>query len=100
MTSARILGEDDCHPLRATCVFSRIQKGTPELTHKGCVLQRVSLGARSDITVVLGMRQSVVVNGISTYMHIPRITAYFEQDDSCTKYWMYFGDIQLLYNPS
>ena len=47
------------------CVFSRIQKGTPGLMHKGCVLQRVSLGALSDVTlsdvmVVLGMRQSIV----------------------------------------
>ena len=41
------------------CVFSRVQKGTPGLTHKGCVLHRVSLGALSDVTVVLGMRQSI-----------------------------------------
>ena len=30
------------------------------MTHKGCVLQRVSLDALSDVTVVLGMRQSIV----------------------------------------
>ena len=30
------------------------------MTHKGCVLQRVSLDALiSDVTVVLGMRQSI-----------------------------------------
>ena len=44
----------------ATCVFSdAFKKGTPGLTRKGCVLQRVSLGALSDVTVVLGMRQSI-----------------------------------------
>ena len=42
-----------------TCVFSCIQKGTLGLTHKGCVLQCVSLGALSDVRVVLGMRQSI-----------------------------------------
>ena len=42
-------------------VFSRVQQGTPGLTHKGCVLQRVSLGALSDVTVVLGVRQSTHV---------------------------------------
>ena len=57
MTSVRILDEDACY--RATYIFSRVQKGTPELTHTGCVLQRVSLGALSDITVTLGMRQSI-----------------------------------------
>ena len=31
------------------------------MTHKGCVMQRVSLGALSDVTVVLWMRQSIVV---------------------------------------
>ena len=59
VTSARI-PEETLVIACATCVFSRIQKGTPGLTHKGCVLQRVSLGAFSDVTVVLGMRQSIV----------------------------------------
>ena len=45
---------------RNVCVFSHVQKATPGLTHKGCVLQRVSLGSLSDVTVVLGMRQSIV----------------------------------------
>ena len=31
------------------------------MTHKGCVLQRVSLDALSDVTVVLGMRQIIIV---------------------------------------
>ena len=44
---------------RKLCVFSFVQKGTPGLTHKDCVLQRVSLGELSDVTVVLGMRQSI-----------------------------------------
>ena len=59
-TSARIPEEDACHRARNLCVFSRVQKGTPRLTHNGCVLQRVFLNALSDVTVVLGMRQSIV----------------------------------------
>ena len=58
MTSARISEEDACQRERNLCVFSHVQKGTLGLTHKGCVLQRVSLGELSDVTVVLGMRQS------------------------------------------
>ena len=45
MTSARIPQEEACHRTRNVCVFSRIQKGTLGLTHKGCVLQLISLGA-------------------------------------------------------
>ena len=48
VTSARIPDKDACHRTRNLCVVSRVQKGTPGLTHKGCVLQRVSLGALSD----------------------------------------------------
>ena len=59
MTSARIPEEDACLRARNLCVFSRVQKGTPGLTHTDCVLQRVSLGALSDVTVVLRMRQSI-----------------------------------------
>ena len=50
---------------RKTLVIKRatfshmIKKGTPGLMHKGCVLQRVSLDALSDVTVVIGMRQSI-----------------------------------------
>ena len=55
MTSARILEEDACHRARNLSVFSHVLKGTPGLTHKGCVLQRVSLGALSDVTVVLSI---------------------------------------------
>ena len=61
VTSERTPGEDACHRLHNLCVFSRVQKGTPGLTHKGCVLQRVSGGSLSDVTVVLGMRQSIVL---------------------------------------
>ena len=60
VTPARIPDRDACHRARNLCVFSRVQKGTPGLTHTGCILQRVSLGALSDVTVVLGMRQSIV----------------------------------------
>ena len=42
VTSARIPEEDACHRARNLCLFSSVQKGTPGLTHKGCVLQRVS----------------------------------------------------------
>ena len=59
MTSARIPEEDACHRARNLCVFSHVQKGTPILTHKGCVFQRVFLDATSDVTVVLRMRQSI-----------------------------------------
>ena len=58
VTSARIPEEDAYHRARNLCVFSRVHKGTPELVHKGCVLQHVSLNELSDVTVVLGMRQS------------------------------------------
>ena len=47
-------------------VFSRVQKGTPILTHTGCVLQRVTLGAPSDVTVVLWMRQSIQASWIES----------------------------------
>ena len=60
MKSARIPDEDACHRARNLCVISHVQKGTLGLTDKGCVLQRVSLGALSDVTVVLGMKQSIV----------------------------------------
>ena len=58
----RIQKEDACYRTRNLCVFSRVQKGTPELMHKGCVLQRVYMGALSDVTVVLGIiiRQSIL----------------------------------------
>ena len=59
MTSARISDKDVCHRACNLFVFSRVQKGTPRLTHKGRVLQRVSLGARIDVMVILRMRQSI-----------------------------------------
>ena len=44
-----------------TCVLSHaLKKEFRDLTHKGCILQRISFGALSDLTVVLGMRQSIV----------------------------------------
>ena len=61
VTSARIRDKDACHRARNLCVVSRVQKGTPGLTHKGYVLQRVSLGELSDVKVVLGMRQSIAL---------------------------------------
>ena len=46
--------------VRNLCVFSCVQKGTPGLMHKGCVLQCVSLGVASDVMVILGLKQSIV----------------------------------------
>ena len=59
MTSACIPEKDACYRARNLCVLFCILKGTPGLTHKGCVLQRVSLSALTDVTVVLGIRQSI-----------------------------------------
>ena len=56
---SRIPEEDTCHRARNFCVFSSVQKGTPGLTQKGCALQRVSSCVLNDVTVVLGMRQSI-----------------------------------------
>ena len=52
--------KDACYRARNFCVFSRIQKETPGLMHKGCVLQRVFLGTLSVVTVVVGMRRMCV----------------------------------------
>ena len=45
--------------VQLACFLTCSQKGTPGFTHKVCFLQRVFLGAASDVTVVLGMRQSI-----------------------------------------
>ena len=43
------------------CFLTRSKRNTGiDMTHKGCALQRVSLGALSDVTIVLGMRHSIV----------------------------------------
>ena len=59
VTSARIPDEGKRYHAHNLCVFSHVQKGTPGLTHNRCTLQRVSLGTLSDVTVILGMRQSI-----------------------------------------
>ena len=52
--------------------FLTHKKGTPGLMQKGCVLQRVSLGALSYVTVVLGMRQVYAVPIHFAYLlHLP-----------------------------
>ena len=61
--------EDACHRARNLCVFSRVQKGTQRLTHKRCVLQHVFLDAISDVTVVLGVRQSIVLSILNIHNH-------------------------------
>ena len=53
--SAHIPDKDAGHRVRNLCAVSRILKGTPGLTHKGCV-------NLSDVTVVLWMRQSIVMD--------------------------------------
>ena len=58
VTSALILEKDACYHARN--FFSQVQKGTPGLTHKECILQRASLGAHCDVKVVLGMRSSIL----------------------------------------
>ena len=55
-TSARIPDKYACHRACNMCVVSRVQKGTPGLTHSD---------ALSDATVVLGMRQSIVNTHLS-----------------------------------
>ena len=60
LTSTRTTVTSASIRARNLCVCSRVQKWTPGLTHKGCVMQRVSLGALSDNTVVRGMIQSIV----------------------------------------
>ena len=54
VTPACIVEEDAYYRTHNMCVFSRIQKRILGLMHKVCVLQRISFGALSDVTVVLG----------------------------------------------
>ena len=84
MTSARIQEEDACYCARNLC-FSRIQKGIPGLTHKGYASwERVYLGALSDGTVVLGMRQSIVNDKATISMLIPFFSdIYCNASQSC-----------------
>ena len=60
MTSARIPGGRRSSSRAQVVCFLTRSKGTPGLTHRGCVLQRVFLDAHSDVTFVLGMRQSML----------------------------------------
>ena len=55
VTSARILEEDACYRALNLCVLTRSKKNTGIDVKR----MRVSLGALSDVTVVLGMRQSI-----------------------------------------
>ena len=50
------VGEGDSSEMAPICFLTRSKK-TQGLTYKGCVLQRISFGALSDVTVILGMRQ-------------------------------------------
>ena len=56
--SARIPDIDACHRARNLCIFSSVQKEHRDWRIRD-VLQRVSLCALSDVTVVLGMRPSI-----------------------------------------
>ena len=79
VTSARVPEADACHRACNFCVFSRVQKGTPRLTHKGCVLQLVFLDALGDVTVVLGMRQSIYpeIKQISIISQLAKLKTFF-----------------------
>ena len=59
MTSACDLEEEACY--RGVTVFSHMFNSNPwiEMKHEGCVLQRLSLDALSDVMVVLELRQSI-----------------------------------------
>ena len=104
VTSSRILEEDACHRAHNLCVFSHVQKGTPGLTHKGCVLQRVSLGALSDVMVVLGMRPSIVcfdmmghilvANWGNAGFRVPGVQEVFEVVKLLHNWWGYFHGSQ------
>ena len=65
VTSPCILDEDVCCRVCNLHVFSHVQKGTPGLAHERYVLRHVSLGAFSDVTVILGMRQSIESTEVS-----------------------------------
>ena len=66
--SGRVLRMKTLILARVTCVFyNTFKKVTHGLMHKGCVLQRRSLDALSDVTVVLGIRQSIVCYPVLTW---------------------------------
>ena len=73
VTSALIPDEGACYGARNLRVSSRVQKGTPVFTHKGCVLQRESSGAKSDVTVFLGMRQCIALSAAWTEYHLHNV---------------------------
>ena len=65
------ISEEDAY-YRAQLVYLLTRsKRSPGLTHKGCVLQRVSLGALNNLKVVRGMRQSIgKFNQTSLCLHL------------------------------
>ena len=63
--------------------FSRVQKGLPGLTHKWCVLQRLSYDALSDVTVILEMRQSI--ENFSPSVRVCTVPPLNEKDFICNK---------------
>ena len=70
VTSVHIPEEDAYYRARNMCVSHVLKSRVPGLTHKGCVLQRISFGVLSDVTVVLGMRQSIEENCTLLHVHI------------------------------
>ena len=54
------------------------------MTHKECVLQRVSLGAFSDVTVFLGMRQTIEVEELLKDNKAMQDRKAWKADDSST----------------
>ena len=76
------------------CVSHTLNQSIPGLKHEGCVLQRVSFGTLSDVTVVLGMRHSIDIDELAN------IIAYYTADcnvlsfyNTCTRT---FAHVQII----
>ena len=65
--------------------YSHVQKRIPGFTHKWCVLQRISIGASSDVTVVLGMRQSIVCMGYGNCHSFHRVAQRMDLEKGIVK---------------
>ena len=66
-----------------TCICSYVQKRILGLTHKESFPKRISFGPLSDVTAVLGMRQSIVLNG---HVHFHVLHALIMQPHGTGKY--------------
>ena len=76
--TSQVYSEEDARHRAATCVISHaFKREHRDRCLKGCVLQRVSLDELSDITVVLGMRQSIVAMIVTTKRTMGPLKMYF-----------------------